>query len=112
MDDNGENPQKYPNKNPSPFVWGEKFIKLVTDIRMDLGMRDLPVVFSQIGTTSDPDGWPYWELVKKQQAEVSLHNMAMINESGIPISEGIHFTKEGLDMWARRFAEAFWKLTR
>ncbi len=108
----GRDPEKYPAKLPSPFEWGEKYTQFITDIRQDLGMADLPVVFSQIGKTANPDGWPYWDLIKNQQADVSLPHMIMTSNTGLPLNADVHITKEGLDILGKRFAEAFRSLSR
>ncbi len=105
-------PAKYPKKLSSPFEWKKKFTRFVNDIRMDLGIPNLPVVFSQMGRTSNPAGWPYWELVKKQQAEVSIPNTIMTTSMGLPLSAEVHLTSKGYDILGKRFAEAFWRLTR
>jgi hypothetical protein len=105
-------PKKYPDKKGSPFKWKEKFTRFVEDIRMDLGIRDLPVVFSQMGSSTHPEGWLYWDEVKKQQAEVSLPYTIMTTEEGLPLSEAVHLTKDGYDTLGLRYAEAFLNLTQ
>lgn len=105
-------PKKYPSKQGSPFKWKKKFTQFVEDIRIDLGIHDLPIVFSQMGSSTHPEGWLYWDDVKKQQAEVSLPNTIMTTEEGLPLSEAVHLTKQGYDTLGRRYAEAFWNLTQ
>jgi len=105
-------PEKYPAKMGSPFKWKEKFIRFVEDIRMDLEIEDLPVVFSQMGSSTHPEGWLYWDEVKKQQGEVSLPNVIMTTEEDLPLSEAVHLTKEGYDSFGVRYAEAFITLTK
>jgi hypothetical protein len=104
-------PEKYPEKKGSPFRWKEKFIQFVNDIRTDLGIEKLPLVFSQMGSSTHPQGWRYWNEVKKQQGEVSLPNVIMTTEEDLPLSEAVHLTKEGYDSLGVRFAEAYIQLT-
>jgi hypothetical protein len=79
---------------------------------MDLGIRDLPVVYSQMGSSTHPEKWLYWTEVKKQQGEVSLPNVIMTTEENLPLSEAVHLTKEGYDSLGVRYAEAFITLTK
>ena len=104
-------PEKYPEKEGSPFQWKEKFTWFVNDIRADLGIEDLPIVYSQMGSSTHPEGWLYWDEVKKQQTEVSLANVIMTTEENLPLSEAVHLTKEGYDSLGVRYAEAFIELT-
>jgi hypothetical protein len=104
-------PEKYPEKMGSPFQWKEKFIQFIEDIRADLEWDDLPVVFSQMGSSTHLEKWLYWEEVKKQQGEVSVPNVIMTTEANLPLSEAVHLTKEGYDSLGVRYAEAFIKLT-
>jgi hypothetical protein len=105
-------PKAYPSKKGSPFQWKKKFRQFVKDIRMDLEIHNLPIVFSQMGSSTHPEGWLYWDEVKKQQAEVSIPYTIMTTEEGLPLSEAVHLTKDGYDTLGIRYAEAFLNLTQ
>lgn len=105
-------PEKYPEKKGSPFKWKEKFTRFVEDIRIDLGIKDLPVVYSQMGSSTHPEKWLYWDEVKEQQGDVSLPNVIMTTEENLPLSEAVHLTKEGYDSLGVRYAEAFIKFKK
>ena len=104
-------PQEYPEKMGSPFEWKVKFAKFVSDIRNDLGRPNLPVVFAQMGSSTDPSGWRYWDEVKRQQGEVSIPNVIMTTEADLPLDYAVHLTTEGYIMLGERFANAFLKIT-
>lgn len=45
-------PNKYPELTPMPSKWGDAFAAFVRDLRIDLNLPELPVVFAQIGTNT------------------------------------------------------------
>ncbi|NEO40828.1 MAG: sialate O-acetylesterase [Moorea sp. SIOASIH] len=95
-----------------PNQWADKFVTLVKDFRQDLGKPDLPVVFAQIGTTTDPETLPNWETVKAQQATVQLPATRMITTDDLALQDYVHLTTESYLIVGKRFAKAFWKLTQ
>jgi hypothetical protein len=105
------NPKAYPERKPSPFQWTEKFTRFVSDMRNDLGLPALPVVYAQLSHHNNPDKYIYWEKVKDQQAQVALPNTKMVVTPELELSDYVHFTKEGYDTFGKIFAEAFWELT-
>ena len=105
-------PEVYPQRKPSPFKWAEKFSRFVHDIRSDLGLPNLPIVFAQLSHNKAPKRYVYWEEVKKQQAKVNLSNVRMVKIPKLVLKDYVHFTKEGYDTIGKLFAEAYWKLTR
>jgi len=90
-----------PNDHPSDWAtWFERFAR---DIRMDLGMRDLPIVFAQLGPSSGHAA----EMVKAQQASVCIPGVTMIKTDDLEYLQGeIHFTASSYDQIGRRFAVA------
>jgi hypothetical protein len=87
-----------------PHEWGVYFIEFVNDIRTDLGIPDLPVIFAQIKSDDGLGG-----VVKKQQADVSVHHVAMIKTDDLATQAEatVHFTTESYREIGRRFAEAY-----
>ena len=105
------NPEVYPQRKPSPFKWTEKFSRFVRNMRSDLGLPDLPVIYAQLSHHTAPDRYIYWEQVKKQQAQVRLPNIRMIATPKLVLSDYVHFTRDGYDTLGKLFAEAHWGVT-
>ncbi|NEO91708.1 MAG: sialate O-acetylesterase [Moorea sp. SIO3G5] len=105
------NPQAYPSRRFFPNQWADKFVRLVKDFRQDLGKPELPVVFAQIGTTTDPEKLPNWETVKAQQETVQLPATGMITTDDLVLQDHVHLTTESYLIVGKRFAKEFWKLT-
>ncbi|NEP54674.1 MAG: sialate O-acetylesterase, partial [Moorea sp. SIO3C2] len=106
------NPQAYPSRKFFPNQWADKFVRLVKDFRQDLGKPDLPVVFAQISTTTDPEKLPNWETVKAQQETVQLPASGMITTDDLALQDHVHLTTESYLIVGQRFAKAFWQLTQ
>jgi len=106
------NPEEYPERKPSPFQWTEKFNRFVRDIRNDLGLPVLPVVYAQLSHHNNPEKYIYWEQVKDQQAQVVIPNTKMVITPELELSDYVHFTKEGYDTFGKLFGEAYWDLVR
>ncbi len=106
------NPQADPSRKFFPNQWADKFVRLVKDFRQDLGQPDLPVVFAQISTTTDPEKLPNWETVKAQQETVQLPATGMITTDDLALQDHVHLTTESYLIVGKRFAKAFWQLTQ
>jgi hypothetical protein len=104
-------PEEYAERKPSPYKWREKFIRFVTDIRYDINITDLPVVFAQLSHHENPEKYIYWEQVKDQQRQVNLPRTKMINTPQLDLSDYVHFTRSGYDSLGVLFAEAFRELS-
>jgi hypothetical protein len=103
-------PVLYPDPEPNAPEWSVLFTRFVTDFRMDLNDPNLPVVFAQLGTTSDPVAFINWELVKEQQSSIRMPMAAMITTDDLPLMDGLHFTAQSYRVIGERFAEAYWDL--
>jgi hypothetical protein len=103
-------PEAYPERKPSPFEWTEKFTRFVRNIRNDLGLPDLPVIYAQLSHHKNPGKYIYWKQVKDQQAQVMLPNTKMVVTPELELSDYVHFTKEGYDTFGKLFGEAYWDL--
>jgi len=68
---------------------------------------DLPVIFAQIGTTTEPEIFINWEIVKKQQFAVQLPYVAMITTDDLALRDSVHFTPESYTEIGNRFATAY-----
>lgn len=101
------NPYRYAGKRRSAFEYAAEFSKFVHDLREDLAAPHLPVVFAQIGTHKAPEDFVNWEVVKEQQAMVTLPCATMITTDDLPLRDGVHFTTESYRTIGERFAKAF-----
>jgi hypothetical protein len=93
-------------------TWGSQFAGFVSGVRADLHRKLLPVVYAQIGR---PDGmpFPYWNVVKAQQASYHAPGVAMIRTDDQPQQVGnVHFTTASYRVIGRRFAAAWLSLLK
>lgn len=98
-------PEKFPNLNPDPAAWAEKFATFAYNFRADIGNPALPLVYAQLGQPANLEELPYWEAVQQQQASLQIPNAAMITTKDLP-TKGVHFTAEGYKTIGERFARA------
>jgi len=105
-------PNIYPEKITQPNQWGREFIKFVNDMRMDLDMPNLPIIYAQIGTNTTPEDFVNWEIVKMQQLAVQVPFSAMITTDDLALSDKVHFTTLSYIEIGIRFAEAYLSLLK
>ena len=103
-------PVQYPDPKPHPEEWASLFSTFVTEFREDLNQPNLPVIYAQIGSTSSPEAFINWEIVKEQQASASLPMTIMITTDDLPLMDGVHFTTDSYRIIGSRFADAYWNL--
>lgn len=112
----GEKDAEDPNNNPhlilQPNQWGREFIKFVNDMRMDLDLPNLPIIFAQIGTNTTPEDFVNWEIVKMQQLAVQVPFSAMITTDDLILRDKVHFTTLSYIEIGTRFAEAYLSLLK
>jgi hypothetical protein len=99
-----------PDRVLAPEVYAERFSTVIEDLRWDLSLPTLPVVFAQIGSQGAPRAFSNWELIQRQQRMVSLPCSSMITTADLPIFDGVHFTTESYRIIGRRFASAYAEL--
>ena len=84
--------------------WHEVFEIFVADLRKDLKLDSLPVIYAQIGKGNHP----LWEEVKNSQEKVGLPFAGMIRTDDLDYKEGsIHFNSEGYIEIGKRFAHTY-----
>lgn len=103
-------PIQYPQPEPHPDEWAQLFSAFITNFREDLDQPNLPVIYAQLGSDAATAGFPHWEVVKEQQASITLPMTTMITTDDLPLMDGLHFTTESYRIIGKRFAEAFWEL--
>ena len=101
------NPIDNPNAQLSPDNWADLFSDYVTDIRNDLSIMDLPIVFAQIGNNTNFDKYINWEIVKKEQELVDIPFVVMIKTDDLYPQDEIHFSTENYQKIGERFAKAY-----
>ena len=98
-------------RRPLGNRWHEGFEQLVSGVRKDLDLPNLPVVYAQIGTHRNPETYPHWELVKDSQTKVELPATAMITTEDLDLMDKVHFTSDAYIEIGRRFAHEYLTLT-
>ena len=104
-------PTQHPVKAPTTYGYAEKFSTFVSHFREDVSQPNLPVVFAQIGTTTEPKTFAHWKVIKKEQEKIKLPCSAMIKTDDLALKDPVHFTTESYRIIGLRFAEALLKLT-
>jgi hypothetical protein len=99
-----------PRPGPNSENWADLFTTFVADLRRDLGVADLPVVYAQLGPPGPAQAFPRWEVVKAQQSRALGPGMAMIVTDDLPLFDELHFSVAGYRQIGVRFAEAFWSI--
>jgi hypothetical protein len=93
-----------------PDRWAKDFSAFIGDMRSDLNISYLPVVFAEIGTTTTPEKFPNWDIVQKQQRSVQLPFTTMITTSDLALKDEVHFANTSYQIIGKRFAEAYLSL--
>ena len=99
-------PRYESQKIKNPGKWGEKFSKFVCDIRNDLGIKNLPIVFAQIGINHDREVFKNWRIVQKEQSKVTLPDCKMIATDDLSLKDEVHFDNKSYRIIGERFALA------
>lgn len=98
-------PEQFPNLNPDPEAWAEKFATFAYNFRADIGNPGLPLVYAQLGQPNDLKDLPHWGAVQQQQASLQIPDAAMITTEDLPMN-GVHFTTKSYQVIGERFAIA------
>ncbi len=106
-----DDPALYPETVFSPNEWSIKFLKFINDLRNDLNIYDLPIVFAEIGTNTDPKRSINWQIVQQQQQMTTAHCLAMITTRDLSLQDFVHFNTESQRIIGQRFAKAFLDLS-
>ena len=103
-------PERFPKWSPSASSYREKFALFVDDLRKDLSLATMPIVFAQLGTNNSPDDYVNWGILKEQQKTSNLRCAAMITTDDLALADAVHFTTESYRTIGHRYAEAFLQL--
>jgi len=97
----------YADSTSRPDQWAELFEQFVNDLRKDLNVPDLPVVFAQIGSVEGLA--PKCAIVQDQQENVKIKNAVMIRTKDLPLQDEWHFTSPAYVEIGKRFARKYLK---
>jgi hypothetical protein len=103
-------PERFSKWSPSASSYSEKFATFLDDLRSDLSLSTMPVVFAQIGTNNAPTDYVNWEILKEQQKSTKLPCSAMITTDDLALADAVRFTTESYRTIGHRYAEAFLQL--
>jgi hypothetical protein len=103
-------PKEDPKRIFLPHQWADRFIVFIKNWRHDLNLHELPVVFAQIGTNTEPERFKNWSIVKIQQNKVRLQFSTMINTDDLVLKDYVNFTTESYRIIGQRFAKSYLNL--
>ncbi len=83
------------------------FVNLVKAVRRDLGQRDLPFYYVQIGRHVSDLNIPEWNLIQEAQraAESEIPHSGMVASVDLSLEDGIHVNTPDLKRLGRRLAD-------
>lgn len=105
-------PKEDPKRIFSANQWANRFTLLINNFRGDLNSPNLPVVFAQIGSNTEPKRFINWAVVQEQQRSVKLPNSAMITTDDLALKDYVHFTTKSYQTIGQRFAKAYLSLQK
>lgn len=105
-------PKEDPKRVFSANQWANKFTLLIKNWRGDLKSPNLPVVFAQIGSNTEPERFINWKVVQEQQRQVNLPFSAMITTDDLALKDYVHFTTQSYQTIGQRFAKAYFSLQK
>ncbi|MFB2837469.1 sialate O-acetylesterase [Floridanema evergladense] len=105
-------PKEEPKRVFSANQWANKFTLLIDNWRGDLNSPNLPVVYAQIGSNTEPQRFVNWAVVQQQQRQVKLPYSAMITTDDLALKDYVHFTTESYQIIGQRFAKAYLSLPK
>ncbi len=88
-------------------TYAKMFETFATDMRVDIGNPNLPIVFAQIGTNKNADKYFNWTTIQQQQANVRLSCSAMITTDDLELRDEVHYTTDSYRFIGERFAAAY-----
>lgn len=105
-------PKEDPKRVFSANQWANKFTLLIKNWRNDLKSPNLPVIFAQIGSNTEPERFINWQVVQEQQRQVKLPFSAMITTNDLALKDYVHFTTKSYQTIGQRFGRAYLDLQR
>ena len=94
-----------------PALWAYLFADYVDNMRYDLQIPELPVIFAQIGTNTRPEVYRHWTTVQKAQQALQMDSVSMIQTDDLSLKDSVHFTAASYIRIGKRFAKAYLDLS-
>lgn len=92
--------------------WPDRFETFIGDIKSDLDLDHVPIVFAQLASIGDhmrqsvPHGYKYWEEVQALQERYIANNVEMIRTDDLALNpDGLHVSAKGQIEIGKRYAE-------
>jgi hypothetical protein len=91
--------------------WPARFVSLVSAVRLDLNIPNLPVVFTRLGPEPNIHPFVNWGRMQLYQSQISAPGLAMVDASDLSVqSDKLHLDTASLVVLGRRYAGAMYAL--
>jgi hypothetical protein len=91
--------------------WGQYYSQVVSALRRDLALPELPAVNAQLANHTCGPSFPDWDAVKVSQSVVPLTRSTWIRTDDLPgYSDCIHLNAASEAVVGQRFAAAWWAM--
>ena len=93
-------------------TYPDHFIEMITSMRRDLGMGDIPVIIGELSELIDPkyNRSEYLGMMNESFAEIArrIPNCAVVSSKGLVLKEdGLHFDAPSLREFGKRYFEVY-----
>lgn len=93
-------------------TYPERFIEMITSMRRDLGMGDIPVIIGELSELIDPkyNRSEYLGMMNENFAEIArrIPNCGVVSSKGLVLKEdGLHFDAPSLREFGKRYFEVY-----
>jgi hypothetical protein len=93
-------------------TYPERFIEMITSMRRDLGVGDIPVVIGELSELIDPkyNRSEYLGAMNENFAEIArrIPNCGVVSSKGLVLKEdGLHFDAPSLRIFGKRYFEVY-----
>ena len=96
------------------MTYGDRLAMMITDMRKDLGITEVPVVVGTLGEfVLENPNYPHAEIVNKALSEIPnrVSNTACVHPIGLSHGgDHIHFSREALEALGLKYAQAITQL--
>ncbi len=95
-------------KNVDTYI--ERFTQMITTLKKEIGMPDLPVIIGEISENIDSERWniPKENTVKFNENLTKIPDCKLVKASDLQLKEdGIHFNSFSLRILGKRYFEAY-----
>ena len=93
-------------------TYPERFIEMITSMRRELGVGDIPVIIGELSELIDPkyNRSEYLAMMNENFAEIArrIPNCGVVSSKGLVLKEdGLHFNAHSLRVFGRRYFEVY-----